>query len=162
HGSEIVRSEFPEVQQMLVDAGAAVVSPLFRMPPFITDHEPRPIDDKLVTATARRTTIEQSFGTVAENQPGLEVRRGDGAAGVLTGGGNGIPNIRGVRTASGEEFDADLVVDAMGRRSPLPKLLEAAGCAPLHEEAEDCGFSYYSRFFRSTDGTMPESFGPLL
>jgi 2-polyprenyl-6-methoxyphenol hydroxylase-like FAD-dependent oxidoreductase len=50
----------------------------------------------------------------------------------------------------------------MGRRSPLPKLLEAAGCAAPYEEAEDCGFSYYSRFFRSTDGTMPESYGPLL
>ena len=45
----------------------------------------------------------------------------------------------------------------MGRQiRALPKLLAAAGSDPVHEEAEDCGFLYYTRFFRSADGTLPE------
>ena len=51
-----------------------------------------------------------------------------------------------MRTDSGERLAADLVVDAMGRRSALPELLGPAG--PVREEAEDSGFLYYTRFFR--------------
>jgi hypothetical protein len=45
--------------------------------------------------------------------------------------------VSGVRTEAGEVLGADLVVDAMGRRSLLPRWLEAAGTRPVHEEAED-------------------------
>lgn len=54
------------------------------------------------------------------------------------------------------------MVDAMGRRSPLPAWLTDAGAGPLHEEAEDCGFIYYTRFFRSADGSCPEPRTPIL
>jgi hypothetical protein len=54
------------------------------------------------------------------------------------------------------------VVDAMGRRSPLPAWLTEAGAGPLHEEAEDCGFIYYTRFFRSADRSCPEPRTPTL
>jgi 2-polyprenyl-6-methoxyphenol hydroxylase-like FAD-dependent oxidoreductase len=64
--------------------------------------------------------------------------------------------VAGVRTEAGEELRADLVVDAMGRRSPLPQWLADAGAAPLHEEAEPSGFVYYTRYFRSRDGAGPE------
>ena len=57
---------------------------------------------------------------------------------------------------------ADLVVDAMGRRSALPALIADAGGDPVHEEAEDSGFLYYTRFFRSADGRLPEPRAPLL
>jgi 2-polyprenyl-6-methoxyphenol hydroxylase-like FAD-dependent oxidoreductase len=161
-GSEIIKAEFPEVRQGLVDAGAAVVDPLAGMPPFMSDREPRPGDERLTTLTARRTTVEQVFGSVAAREPRLDIRRGVGVVGLLDGAGTRVPHFHGVRTESGEELEADLVVDAMGRRSALPKWLAEEGCAPVHEEAEDSGFSYYGRFFRSADGTMPESFGPLL
>jgi hypothetical protein len=72
------------------------------------------------------------------------------------------PHVVGVRTESGEELRADLVVDATGRRSPLPRWLEAAGAAPLHEEAEDSGFVYYTRYFRSRDGRRPQARERLL
>src|SRR6185436_906247 len=67
-----------------------------------------------------------------------------------------IPHVVGIRTEAGEELRADLVVDATGRRSPLPRWLADAGAAPLHEEAEPCGFVYYSRYFRSKHSTGPE------
>src|SRR5215211_8210809 len=48
----------------------------------------------------------------------------------------------------------------MGRRSRLPEWLRAAGApAPMHEEAEDSGFIYYTRFFQ---GTLPQPMAPFL
>jgi hypothetical protein len=43
----------------------------------------------------------------------------------------------------------------MGRRSKLPNWLEAIGARRPMEEAEDSGFIYYTRFFRSTSGVLP-------
>ena len=68
----------------------------------------------------------------------------------------------GVRTDAGDELLADLVVDAGGRRSTLPKLLADIGARAPIEEKEDCGFIYYGRHFRSPDGSVPPAFGPLL
>jgi hypothetical protein len=55
----------------------------------------------------------------------------------------------------GEEISADLIVDAMGRSSKLPNWLEAIGARRPIEEAEDSGFIYYTRFFRSATGVVP-------
>ena len=55
----------------------------------------------------------------------------------------------------GEEISADLIVDAMGRRSKLPNWLEAIGARRPIEEAEDSGFIYYTRYFRSKTGVIP-------
>lgn len=65
------------------------------------------------------------------------------------------PHVTGVRTLDGEEVSADLIVDAMGRRSKLPDWLEAIGARRPIEEAEDLGFIYYTRFFRSKTGVLP-------
>jgi 2-polyprenyl-6-methoxyphenol hydroxylase-like FAD-dependent oxidoreductase len=58
-------------------------------------------------------------------------------------------------------MDADLVVDASGRRSGLPRWLTDIGAAPIVEEQDDSGFVYYGRHFRSADGQMPAMFSPL-
>ena len=68
----------------------------------------------------------------------------------------------GVRTSGGEELACDLVIDAMGRRSELPRWLAALGARPLAEEAEDSGFTYYTRYFRSPSGEPPAFITGLL
>jgi 2-polyprenyl-6-methoxyphenol hydroxylase-like FAD-dependent oxidoreductase len=68
----------------------------------------------------------------------------------------------GVVTETGEEIRADLVVDATGRRSPLTSWLVDAGARAPIEEIDDIGFLFYGRHFRSSDGTTPPAFGPLL
>src|SRR5438270_553527 len=60
------------------------------------------------------------------------------------------------------EFRADLVVDAMGRRSRCTDWVTSAGARPPYEESFDAGFAYYSRHYRSRDGTFPEPTGPLV
>ena len=94
-------------------------------------------------------------GDVAERL--IPVRRGVSVVGLLTGpsAAKGIPHVTGVRTMDGEEVPADLIVDATGRRSRLPNWLEAIGARRPIEEAEDSGFIYYTRFFRSTTGVVP-------
>ena len=96
--------------------------------------------------------------------PAIEVRRGTAVAGLLVGDpvADGVPHVVGVRTEAGEEIRADLVVDATGRRSPLPRWLDAIGVSPPEEEIEDVGYVYYGRHFRSADGSIPPAFGGLL
>jgi 2-polyprenyl-6-methoxyphenol hydroxylase-like FAD-dependent oxidoreductase len=67
--------------------------------------------------------------------------------------------VTGVRTSTGEDLAADLVVDAGGRRSSLVRWLGA----DVQEHAEDSGFVYYSRFYRPSNGSgVPVPKAPLL
>jgi len=160
-GHQIFNSLLPDVSEALLRAGCITFNMLTVMPPSITDRAPRRGDERFVTVTGRRPTMEGAVASVAEKA--LFVRRGVSVTGLLTGSPavNGIPHVAGVRTAGGEEISADLVVDAMGRRSKLPDWVEAIGARRPTEEAEESGFIYYSRFFRSRNGAVPRSRGPL-
>jgi len=126
------------------------------MPPSIADRAARADDERFVTVTGRRTTLEYAVAHAAESL--LPVIRGVSIAGLLTGGSatDTIPRVAGVRTMDGTEFFADLVVDATGRRSKLPDWLQAIGARRPIEEAEESGFFYYTRFFRSTSCAVPQ------
>jgi len=111
--------------------------------------------------TARRPTLEFAMARAAERQDGLTVRRGTGASRLETRLSDGTLHVAGVRTDDGERLAADLVVDATGRRSRMPALLREAGGPEAVEEGGDSGFVYYTRFFRSADGSTPAPRGPL-
>ncbi len=161
-GRVVLEEELPDVLAALVSAGAARFDLLGLMPPTITDRSPRPGDERFVTYTARRPTIERVLAAAAEEQPGMDVRRGAVVKELSIARDNGTPRVTGVVLDGGEAQQADLVVDAMGRASQLPRWLSDAELAPVQEESEDSGFIYYTRFFRSRDGSMPQYFGPLL
>lgn len=61
---------------------------------------------------------------------------------------SGVPHVVGVRTSSGDEIHADLVVDTMGRRSPAADWIAGIGGHRPYEEAEDSNFLYYTQYFR--------------
>jgi len=145
----------PDVRDALLRAGCETFDMLTIMPPFITDRAPREGDERFVTITGRRPAIEYAVASVAERL--LPILRGVSVVGLLTGrpAAKGIPHVTGVRTMDGKEVSADLVIDAMGRRSKLPDWLQAFRAHPPIEEAEDSGFIYYSRYFRSTTGVLP-------
>jgi 2-polyprenyl-6-methoxyphenol hydroxylase-like FAD-dependent oxidoreductase len=161
-GRAVLEEDLPEVFQDLVAAGAARMDLLALMPPNLAEAGPRAGDERFVTYTARRPIFEQVLGKAAAEEPRLEVRRGAAVNELTTQLVNGTPHVDGVRLDSGETLHGDLVVDAMGRRSPLPGWLSDANIGPLQEESEDSGFIYYGRYFRSPDGTTPQPFGPLL
>jgi 2-polyprenyl-6-methoxyphenol hydroxylase-like FAD-dependent oxidoreductase len=145
----------PDVKEALLRAGCITFDGLATMPASITDRTSREGDERFITITGRRPTVEYAVASVAEKL--VPVRRGVSVGGLLTGrsAANGIPHVTGVRTIDGEEVSADLIIDAMGRRSNLPNWLEAVGARRPIEGAEDWGFIYYTRFFRSGTGVMP-------
>ena len=101
-----------------------------------------------------------------DEHPGVAVRRGVTVRQLVTAdarvGDDRPPASSGVVTDAGERVDADLVVDAGGRRSTLPQLLTMAGARPPVEDVADSGYVYYARHFRRADGSMPTMFGPPL
>jgi 2-polyprenyl-6-methoxyphenol hydroxylase-like FAD-dependent oxidoreductase len=161
-GRAVLAAELPDVLEALEGAGALRLDPLARLPASIADRAARPGDERLVTTTARRPTLEQVLARAAEEQPGLEVRRGVTVEALASRRAGGRLHVTGVRDEGGRTLPADLVVDAMGRRSGLPGLLADAGADPVHEEAEDSGFLYYTRFFRAADGSLPAPRAPAL
>jgi 2-polyprenyl-6-methoxyphenol hydroxylase-like FAD-dependent oxidoreductase len=157
----VLEAQLPEVAASLRDVGACAFNALDAMPPTITDRAPRPGDDRLTTLTARRPVAEYVVGRHAEEA--VDVRRGVEVVGLATRPGPepGVPHVTGVRLGSGETQPADLVIDAMGRRSRLPDWLAAVGARAPIEQIEDSGFTYYTRFFHTT-GTPPVPRAPLL
>lgn len=157
-GSRVFATRLPGVHDALAAAQARRFDVLSLMPPFITDRSPRDGDDKFVTLTGRRPVVEYGVASTAAEQ--LDIRRGAHVTGLLQGAQAvpGVPHVTGVRLADGSELHADLVIDAMGRRSPLPGWLAEIGAREPAEEAEDSGFIYYTRNFRPRDGAEPPPF----
>ena len=161
-GRVVLAAELPDVLAAFEDAKGLRLNLMDRLPPSIADRAVRPGDERLVTTTARRPTLEHVLARAAEEQPGLEVRRGVAVTALTSQRADGRLHVTGVRDEGGRTLPADLVVDAMGRRSVLPGLLADAGGDPVHEEAEDSGFLYYTRCFRAADESLPAPRAPLL
>lgn len=118
--------------------------------------EEREDDARFETVTARRPVLEAAFCAEARATPGVTVRCGTRVTGLLTGDARtlGRPHITGVTTQNGEAVEADLVVDALGRRTPVPSLLAGFGSMPRERYAE-AGFRYYTRYFQAGSGRIP-------
>jgi 2-polyprenyl-6-methoxyphenol hydroxylase-like FAD-dependent oxidoreductase len=162
-GRALLEEDLPDVADALARAGGYRFDVLDVMPPTIADRAPRPGDERFVTLTGRRPVVEHVVASAAQDEPRVDVRRGVGVQTLVARRMNGTAHVEGVRTDTGDELRSDLVVDATGRRSPLGRWLADAGAQPLHEEAEDSGFIYYTRFFRTRDGgSRPEFRAPPL
>ena len=149
-GREVLDEELPGVCDAVRAAGAPAFSAVALLAPSIADRAPRAGDERFATVAARRPLLEHVLARAAEGEPRVEIRRGVTVEELLARRVDGVAHVGGVRTGDGGELRADLVVDAMGRRSPLPRLLDDAGAGPVHEESEDAGFIYYTRFFRGS------------
>jgi 2-polyprenyl-6-methoxyphenol hydroxylase-like FAD-dependent oxidoreductase len=165
---QVCDEELPELPGRLAAAGCRQVDPLGSpadggmLPPSLSDHEPRPGDEAFRYVTGRRPVVESVVAALAAEQPGLVIRRGERAAELIAGPPSipGVPHVAGVRTSAGQQLRADLVVDAMGRRSRGAELLTKLGARPPHTEAETSGFAYYTRYF--TGPSQPPMRGPVL
>ena len=161
-GYRLLEEMLPDVARALVRAGATSFDMLSTLPPFVADRAPRAGDERFVTVTGRRAAIEYAVAATADGR--LDIRLGVAVTGLVAGpsAARGVPQVTGVRTSDGGELAADLVIDAMGRRSGLPGWLAGLGGQPLAEEAEDSGFAYYTRYFGSAAGGQPRFITGLL
>jgi flavin-dependent dehydrogenase len=71
-----------------------------------------------------------------------------------------LPRVIGVQLG-GTTLEADLVVDAMGRRTTAPRWIAAIGGRPMTERSNDCSIIYYCRYYHLRDAkTLPD--GPTI
>ncbi len=150
-------ANLPRVVEAMVDTGALVTNPIEEIPEHFTGGL-QDGDDRFRSVTGRRPVIEAAVAQCAANTDRLQVRRGVTVVKLLTDDAAPV-HVIGVETEDGEQVMADLVVDASGRSSALPRLLAAAGAGDVVEELDDSGFVYYGRNYRSSDGSIPPSLG---
>jgi 2-polyprenyl-6-methoxyphenol hydroxylase-like FAD-dependent oxidoreductase len=162
-GSNIMKHQLPSAYRLLGDHGGYG----FNLVEFLLGlqgAESTPDDERFDVLTGRRSTLEWALATAAGDHPGVTLRRGDAIAGLTTGTSvlDGVPHVTGLRLQTGEEVLGEIVIDATGRRSATPDWLAEIGAVPPGDHAEDSGFAYYGRYFRSADGSTPPMMGPLL
>lgn len=154
----ILDAELPDLVPALEAAGCPWVDPLTNLPPSVADRSPRPGDERFRFLTGRRPVVEAVVAAAAAAEPGVTVRRGVTLSGLLVDTDETPPRVVGVGTRDSEEVRGDLVVDAMGRSSPVAGWVAGLGIAP-HTESQDRGFAYYTRYYA---GPLPERRAPGL
>jgi 2-polyprenyl-6-methoxyphenol hydroxylase-like FAD-dependent oxidoreductase len=145
-----LRTMFPDVYRALLDAGAHDVDLRLKLRGPL-----RPEDGELQILGVRRPLIEWALRRAVRRERGITVRSGVQVVG-LDGTTGEVPRVIGVRTSDGS-VRTDLVVDAMGRRSPVSDWIEALGGRRMTEESSDCGVIYYTRYYRVLEGaSLPD------
>ena len=150
-GRKEMRAHFPDVYSTVLAAGAHEMDLRPKLPGTL-----RPEDEELAYVGIRRPLIEWALREAVLRQQGVELRDRLRVTGFLGSRGT----VTGVRTEAGD-FDADLVVDAMGRASPAADWLTELGSDGPRIESTDCGVVYYSRYYRLRDGETPPD-GPWI
>ena len=126
-----LREHLRDVFDDVMAAGAHDVESWRKLP-----GAPAPGDEKLQYLGVRRPLIEWALRRAVHREERVVVRDGTAVAGL-------------------PEDDADLVVDALGRRSPTASWLADRGAPRTEVESSDCGVIYLCRYFRCRDGFAP-------
>lgn len=146
-GAREMEALLPDVYARLLDNGAHPWLLGDRIP-----GDPQPADERIRGIAVRRPLIEWALRAAAVAEPGLTIRSNVTATGLILRG----AAVAGV-TAGGEDIPAAVVVDAMGRSSPVPSWIEAAGLPAPVTESNSCDTAYYSRYYRVHGGqSLPE------
>jgi 2-polyprenyl-6-methoxyphenol hydroxylase-like FAD-dependent oxidoreductase len=141
-GRSELRRNLPDVFAALLAVGASEVDMRRKL-----GGRPVDADEELQYLAVRRPVIEWGLRQAALAHPGLTIQGGARVECLEVDGGE----LCGVRVDGGR-VDCDLVVDALGRRSPTVGWLDAAGIATEPSRTSDCGVVYYSRYYRCRPG----------
>ncbi len=169
-GVRVLRERAPSVLRELLRCGASVYD--------LTNAAPAScVDGDLVALACRRSVLELVLYRHVRARPGVEIRHGTRATGLLFTGPRAAfagpraafagpraafagpraafagPRVTGVSTSDGDSVVADIVVDASGRRAESRRWL---GRTP--DQTAASGISGYTRFYRLKPGAEP---GPL-
>jgi 2-polyprenyl-6-methoxyphenol hydroxylase-like FAD-dependent oxidoreductase len=152
----VLLAHMPDVLERLRASGVREIALADMAPPDIGFRD-APADEDVVLLACRRTTFEWALRESVRVRPGVELREGVKVSGLLEGQrAGGRPHVRGVRLADGTDIPAALVVDALGRRSPVPGWLAALGGPVPRERSDETGIFYYTRFYRLRRGRAPK------
>lgn len=143
-----LREQLPDVYLALIEAGARDVDGRSKLPGEVFAE-----DEDLQYLAVRRPLIEWALRRAVANASGIEVRDGVHVTGLSVHGGR----VNGVEV-DGSKVCVDVVVDALGRRTPTARWASAArGTSAVEEaaafsESSECGVVYYSRYYRLRSG----------
>jgi 2-polyprenyl-6-methoxyphenol hydroxylase-like FAD-dependent oxidoreductase len=143
---QLLMEYLPDVYRLLLAAGVTEAPISTQMPASLIDMSARPDDDLFTLLMTRRSTIDWVLRRVVLAEPGVTLRCGVRAFGLLAAA-DKPPHVTGVRTNQGD-VAADLVVDAMGRRSPVDRWLRDMGARSTATWWAECGVAYFSRHYR--------------
>jgi 2-polyprenyl-6-methoxyphenol hydroxylase-like FAD-dependent oxidoreductase len=157
-----MRAELPEVLDELTAAGGYRMNLVDALPISMTGGC-QPGDERFDVLTARRPIVEAALASVVARTAGVRVVRGVAVTGLIAGPERtvGVPHVVGV-LAHDVALRADLVVDATGRRSAVPTLVQAIGGHRPAEERAESGFVYYARHYRAAGTGRPAATVTLL
>lgn len=138
----------PEVVESLLADGVEEMN-FFKMlaPPELWTEE----DEAYGSLWVRRPGFELALRQHAAGR--VELRSEVSVAGLVIDDGS-PPRVTGVRLSDGSVLEADLVIDAGGRRSPVPEWLAAADIKP-HLDEQDCDIVYFTRYYRRNPSGLP-------
>ncbi|MCX5199211.1 FAD-dependent oxidoreductase [Streptomyces sp. NBC_00249] len=145
----VLRAEAPDVYADLLARGAREYHDF----DWFDEHPPHlDGDEDLVTLRTRRIVLEAALAAAVRREGAVDVRRGCRVDALDFAFGEGGPaRVTGVRVGA-RTYRADLVVDAAGRRSPVPAWVSAAGCRPPVVDSHRAGIAYLCRWYRLRAG----------
>ncbi|WP_274564046.1 NAD(P)/FAD-dependent oxidoreductase [Streptomyces spiramyceticus] len=146
----VLLAEAPDVYESVLRLGARERHELDwfdERPPY------RPGDENLVVLQSRRIVLETALTDALRAEPRAHVRYGEPVTGLLVDPSASPPRVRGVRTQLGA-YEAELVIDAGGRRCGTGDWLTGAGCRPPVVERHRTGIAYFCRWYRLPDGRL--------
>ncbi|MEU9256098.1 FAD-dependent oxidoreductase [Streptomyces sp. NPDC048270] len=139
----VLRAETPDVYADVLARGAREYHEF----DWFDEHPPYRVgDEDLVILRARRIVLEAALAAAVRRERTVEVRRGRPVSALALAGGR-PGRVTGVRVGD-RTHRADLVVDASGRRSPVPAWLTTAGCRPPLVDSHRAGIAYLCRWYR--------------
>lgn len=152
----LIRDNAPDLLETLKSCGAEELrftdraKQLFDEPTFESG------DDDIVSLACRRITFEWVLRRHVIDSGLVDFRDGVAVTRLeATPPNGGPPRVTGVwvQNRDGEKrLEADLVVDATGRRSQLGTWLSEIGADEVREVSSDCGIYYTSRFYQLRPG----------
>jgi 2-polyprenyl-6-methoxyphenol hydroxylase-like FAD-dependent oxidoreductase len=156
----ILRDHHPELLAELRHAGLELSSMAEALPAGQRDnYQPMPDDGDLLHLWGRRPTFEYVLRRHVERLQGVRFVHSARVLGLVTESTKRHVRVRGIeiaRSGSREVIDADVVVDASGKRTKSRQWLEAQGVR-TEVDSNPSGFVYACRHYRWKDPAAPRS-----
>jgi 2-polyprenyl-6-methoxyphenol hydroxylase-like FAD-dependent oxidoreductase len=155
-GLEILSRLFPRLPGALEAAGASTINVSAETAWWhYGGWKARP-SSTLESVFATRPLLELEIRKQIEALPGVQVRRGTNATGLIPSADKRRVQGVALKKDGGEEaLAADLVVDASGRGSRLPAWLESMGRSKVKESVVTVDLAYSTRIFKQPPGDRP-------
>lgn len=156
-GCNLLRERTRDVYDGLLSVGASEINLADYPPPTLPEFHRQPSDENLRMLICRRSTFELVLRQQALSRAGVTLRPGTTVRGLVTAEGDPT-RVTGIRAEGGKIHQADLVVDATGRRSAAASWLSGASLPVTVTTSENCRIVYYTRYYRMLTAQPP---GPL-